>query len=359
MTRYDFRKEGTMLKLKKGIAAVLAAAFALALSACTLTTPEYVLTVDGEQIPAGVYLMYQLNAYSEAENQLEEDQTVKNGQIDGQDAVDWVHEKTLEDLRRWVWINREFDAQGLTLEGDELKNAQSEAASNYDYYGEWYEDNGIGAESYEKFYMAEVKYQKLYEAWLAEQDEISTADAEAYMDENYTHIVSVALPVSDNDGNRVTDEARETINGYAQELADGLNAGGDFDTLAEEAVKKACETAGRDYEEETTLSSLKMDGFSSEQTQGYFSEDVVAAMESNEVGYAMAQVDLSAPMVYQRVANYADDAEFESTYYDSIVSLMRQQEYQDKATEAGSAYAVEEDASAVKAYAVKNIKEQE
>ena len=358
MTRYDFRKEGTILKLKKGIAAVLAAAFALALSACTLKSPEYVLTVDGEQVPAGVYLMYQLNAYSEAENQLEDDQTVKNGQIEGQDAVDWVHGKTLEDLRRWVWIDREFDAQGLTLEGDALAQAQSEAASNYEYYGDWYEANGIGSASYEEFYLTEVKYQALYEAWLDTAEEITLDEAKAYMDEHYVHIVSLALPVSSTEGEQVTDEERAEIDGYARELADGLNAGGDFDALAEEAMRKACETAGREFNEQN-MSDMMMEGFATDTDSGYFSEKVVEELRAHDVGYAMAELELAAPMIYQRTANYESDEDFETNYYDSIVSLMRQQEYQDKATEASSAYAVEEDASAVKAYAVKNIKEKE
>ena len=58
--------EGTMLNLKRWTAAVLCAALGLGLSACTLKTPANVMTVDGVQVPAGVYLMYQLNACTEA-----------------------------------------------------------------------------------------------------------------------------------------------------------------------------------------------------------------------------------------------------------------------------------------------------
>ena len=154
-----------MLNLKRWTAAVLCAALGLGLSACTLKTPANVMTVDGVQVPAGVYLMYQLNACTEAESLVEDGATVQDGQIEGRDAVNWVHEKTVEDLRRWVWIDREFEAQGLKLEGDELTEARNKAASNYEATADWYADNGIGAASYETFYLTETKYQMLYEAW--------------------------------------------------------------------------------------------------------------------------------------------------------------------------------------------------
>ena len=179
------------------------------------------------------------------------------------------------------------------------------------------------------------------------------------MDEHYVNISSLVLPVSDDEGNQATDEARNQIDTYARELTDALNAGGTLSELAEETVKKACEAVGRTYDEESTLSSLMMTGFASDDSNGYFSEEVVQALRDQDVGYAMLQTELSAPVIYQRVANYADDEEFESMYYVQIENLMKQEQYQQLATEGSSGYAVEEDASAVKTYAVKNIKEME
>ena len=69
-----------MLNLKRWTAAVLCAALGLGLSACTLKTPANVMTVDGVQVPAGVYLMYQLNAYTEAERLVEDGAAVQDGQ---------------------------------------------------------------------------------------------------------------------------------------------------------------------------------------------------------------------------------------------------------------------------------------
>ena len=43
----------------------------------------------------------------------------------------------------------------------------------------------------------------------------------------------------------------------------------------------------------------------------------------------------------------------------SLIPILKQEQYQHLATEGSSGYAVEEDASAVKTYAVKNIKEME
>ena len=52
------------------------------------------------------------------------------------------------------------------------------------------------------------------------------------MDEHYVNISSLVLPVSDDEGNQATDEARNQIDTYARELTDALNAGGTLSELA-------------------------------------------------------------------------------------------------------------------------------
>ena len=56
------------MKLKKFTGLLLCAALALSMAACKFTTPAVVMTVEGEDIPAGLYLMYQYQAYSSAKS---------------------------------------------------------------------------------------------------------------------------------------------------------------------------------------------------------------------------------------------------------------------------------------------------
>ena len=60
------------MKLKKFTGLLLCAALALSMAACKFTTPAVVMTVEGEDIPAGLYLMYQYQAYSSAKSKLED-----------------------------------------------------------------------------------------------------------------------------------------------------------------------------------------------------------------------------------------------------------------------------------------------
>ena len=45
------------MKLKKFTGLLLCAALALSMATCKFTTPAVVMTVEGEDIPAGLYLM--------------------------------------------------------------------------------------------------------------------------------------------------------------------------------------------------------------------------------------------------------------------------------------------------------------
>ena len=53
------------MKLKKFTGLLLCAALALSMAACKFTTPAVVMTVEGEDIPAGLYLMLSLIHISE------------------------------------------------------------------------------------------------------------------------------------------------------------------------------------------------------------------------------------------------------------------------------------------------------
>ena len=58
------------MKLKRLLCAAASAVFCLSLAGCVISAPQTVLTVDGEPIPAGLYLSYQYCAYAEAASKL-------------------------------------------------------------------------------------------------------------------------------------------------------------------------------------------------------------------------------------------------------------------------------------------------
>ena len=214
--------------------------------------------------------------------------------------------------------------------------------------------NGIGKESYRDFYMNQMKYQKLYTTYAeTASDKISDADAKAYMDEEYARVQTLILPTVDGEY-KTLDEAKVTvIQGYADEVAAALEKGGDFDKLAEEYLKKALQEAGREYTEDL-LGTAYSASFQTKAAAADDPEGTAAKVFALGMGKTMVDKSNTAPIVYQRIANY--DADTWAGYRDSIVGEMTVRDFENKAKEESAGYAVQEDAAAVRTYSVKKIK---
>ena len=186
------------MKLKRLLCAAASAVFCLSLAGCVISAPQTVLTVDGEPIPAGLYLSYQYSAYAEAASQLSSNEELEDATIEDVPADEWVHTRTIELIRRHVYVERAFEAQGLSIPEDEAASAQSAADQYYEANEELIAANGIGKESYRIFYMNQVKYSALLEAYLEEhRSDVQLDEAKEYMDSTYAHIYQLALPSTD------------------------------------------------------------------------------------------------------------------------------------------------------------------
>ena len=115
------------MKLKKFTGLLLCAALALSMAACKFTTPAVVMTVEGEDIPAGLYLMYQYQAYSSAKSKLEDKSAkVLKSEIEGVKAEEWIHNETVASAKRYVWVEKAFAEAGLTFTEEEQASIDSQ-----------------------------------------------------------------------------------------------------------------------------------------------------------------------------------------------------------------------------------------
>ena len=321
------------MKLKKFTGLLLCAALALSMAACKFTTPAVVMTVEGEDIPAGLYLMYQYQAYSSAKSKLEDKSAkVLKSEIEGVKAEEWIHNEeeqaSIDSQLDTIWANNEA-----------LLAA-----------------NGIGRENYRRFYECEAKYEKLLAEYQdGESDKITDAEAKKYMDETYSRIQTLVLPTTDADSAALPDEKLEELNALAAQLADDLNAGGSMDELGPETLEKAFEICGREYAEDTASSYMSKSFLTAESTS--YSEEFVQGVVAAEVGAAGVYDGYSVPMIYQKIANYEDNDDFTANYKTTILSEITSAAFSDKVEEETAAYAVTEDASAVKTYSPSKIRE--
>ena len=182
----------------KRIAAVV---LTIAMAAASLTgcgkNYEKAITVNGVDVAPGMYLYAQYMAYLEAETMVDASSVdVLSATIEETPAKDWIHTKTIENLKKYIWVEStaaEMEAQ-LTAEDQEYIDYQIE------YYWPMAEslmkDNGIGEETYKKFvtneYLSEyVVFQNLY----GEGGEKEPSDDEIveYMDGKYSRIKGFEL----------------------------------------------------------------------------------------------------------------------------------------------------------------------
>ncbi len=351
------------MRMKRWIVFVLCAAMAFALAGCTFSAPSTVMTVDGKEIPAGLYLAYQREAYYSAQNQREDTKTpVLKSSIDGVKAADWIHTETVDNLKQYLWVEQKFEEAGLSFTQEEQESAEQWLNTIWSYSGELMTENGIGRETYRQLYMNSEKYAKLLEEYRAgPEGQITDEAAKQYMDETYYRIRRLMLPATDADSAALSAEKQAELDALAADLAQQLNDGANLDDLAEEALQQAYEICGREYTEDSLTSDLGS-FFLSAETTG-FEEDFVPSVMSAALGDAgvyqnnTADESVSQPVVYQKIANYESDDDFAENYREAVINEMTSVAFSDRLQAETEAYTVQESAFAVWCYRPSKLKE--
>ena len=129
---------------QKFISLALAVMLLLGVTGCAMSTPASVGSIGGVDIPAGIYLLAQYNAYNTASGaaKLATGETASNvkavlkaectGTINGEevttDGADYVARLTLRSLQYYAAVEKKFDELGGTLD----EAATAEAAKTAD-----------------------------------------------------------------------------------------------------------------------------------------------------------------------------------------------------------------------------------
>ncbi len=373
----------------KIIGASVCAALALSCSSCAAAADA--LTVAGENIRAGIYLYYEYQAMNEAMSKLKEEQPDLDTSAEGFDYFaqtvggmsysDYVVKTTKELCQEYVYVNNKFDELQLSFTEDERKdNYEAISSSWYDenaylqYYGiseptmgEYYENRGIGKQSYTDVYNNSEKREKIFHAYYAEdglfavtQDEINN-----YLKENHAKVKYITVNLKDADGNALeTDEGKKLLKDLADGYAQSLNSGTSFNDVyneyqkylwdQSEAAKKAddaeyeiTEYTRDDKEDSDYETVLNKDSTSpSEEFVSYVfaaEYDKASVMESEDAYYVIVRSDVLS------------DSEWVENNKENAVHEMRGDEFDNTLSTESSALAVTENAAAMSAYAPKKV----
>ncbi len=203
--------------LKRTLATALCGAMILSAASCGSNT-KTALTVDGDELSAGIYIYYQMSALGEAQEKLAEEQPALDTSaenfditaysVEGTPVCEWVKNKAIEQCRRYVAINKKFDELGLALTADESseineyvnglwteENMYAQYIYGVDIIGEYYEQYGIGEQSFKNVYTLAYKEDKVFDAIYGEggslevpADELKASVVEKYALVKYLEI---------------------------------------------------------------------------------------------------------------------------------------------------------------------------
>ena len=294
---------------KKLIALVCALALAVGLVGCSLSTPDSVGTIGEVDIPSGLYLLAQFDAYQTAADLASDDQdatkvssflkaTITVDDVTGETAVvsDYVAQKTLENLESYAAIETRFDELGGVLTPDEETQADSYASQLMEQNGDLYKANGIGLDTLKRFERILIKSNDLLEMCYGTDGEAPVSDAEltSHLEDEMVYIRYVVVPLYNTSTFAFADNDQSAqMLELAQTAAESCNAATPDGASAQTSAFSAAVAAALpdiyavlDSEPSSDASSLSTALLGSDNIDATFSEegtaDAVRALKPGE-----------------------------------------------------------------------------
>lgn len=305
---------------KKLIALVCALALAVGLVGCSLSTPDSVGTIGEVDIPSGLYLLAQFDAYQTAADLASDDQdatkvssflkaTITVDDATGETAVvsDYVAQKTLENLESYAAIETRFDELGGVLTPDEETQADSYASQLMEQYGDTYKANGIGLNTVQRFERILIKSSDLLELVYGVDGEtpVSDADLTSHLENNMYELAYYTIPLYNTSTYASADEdqtsemldlvqdAVDQTNAYAASLT-GLSDSdfssallGYFSGVVTSALPEVYAVLGSTYSSDSNAPSLELIGDSTV-TSAFTAEGAADTIRGLSIGQAAA-----------------------------------------------------------------------
>lgn len=271
--------------IKKITAVAAAAAVMSSMTACGENT-TWGATIDGSDIPAGIFIYYLQSAYYSAQSKLNEENSassdaiasadgttttaaVFSSQIDGKDAKTWIYDEATKSMQEYAAIEAKFTELGLTITADEKDAAKVYCDQMWDYAGEYYTKMGISEKSYTSIYLNSQKRDKVFKTIYSEGGEYAVSDDEikTYLDENYAMINYIAMELKDGSGNLLKSDGKAEMMSMAESYVERYKNGEDFDALNAEytayydnlkaaAAGEAANAAADEAETETSTAEV-------------------------------------------------------------------------------------------------------
>ena len=229
--------------IKKFAGLGMAMAMLLGATGCNIVTPATVGSIGGVEIPAGIYLLSQYNAYSTTTGvaQLATGETASDvkavlkaectGTIGDEEVTatgkDYVAKLTLRSLQYYAAVEKTFADLGGTLDDTATAEAASNADSLWESNSDVYQANGIGKSTVENYELNAEKAKACLDLIYGENGSEPVTDEEYldYIANDCYYIESIQFPVMDHTTSTIaTPDQNAAISDLADQCVAELNA---------------------------------------------------------------------------------------------------------------------------------------
>lgn len=349
---------------KKAAALALAAALCLSQTACGDTS--YIMKANSITVPAGVYILNEIDAISKAYSHEDFDSELKNvmdNKIEDKSLEVWVQEQAKQSTLEYLAVEQQFAEAKLELTEDELSAATYSSDNMWQFYQENYQKVGIAQSSYtariENSYKSNALFMKEYGKGGAK--EISEADLKKDLKENYAQVDVLTFSTQDEEGTAMTDADKKTVETEAKAYLERAKKGEEMATLIAEKKKADADKTADDTEdakedtatEETSVPEVIHNGDASQ--SGTVSASLSTLIfEKAKEGTPTLLSDDSAYYVVLRDAVVTTDADFEEMR-ETLAFNIKGDEYKDTLAETAKALTPEINDNTVKTFSVSKL----
>ena len=240
----------------------MAAAMLLALAGCAMSTPSTVGSIGGVEIPAGIYLLAQYNAYNTASSaaDLATGETANDvkavlkaectGTIGDEEVTatgsEYVAKLTARALEYYAAVEKEFDELGGTLDDAATAEAANTADSLWTSNGDLYTANGIAKSTVETYLLNAQKAKAILKLVYGTDGSAPVSEQEYtdYVNNDCYYVEAVQFPlVNYSTYSMADDDQKAQIMATAETCMAQLNE----QATAETATNSALYTAAMTY----------------------------------------------------------------------------------------------------------------
>lgn len=329
------------MKLKKIIGVALAAVMLCTLfTGCIAHTYDVAGTINGQEIPSGLYLASQFSNYRSAKNLVEDTKKdVLGQQVEGMKAKDWLAQETENYLRRYVCVEQICYDEGIVLT-DDNRSYIEQMSSYWESSLELYEANGIGTISLLKMAVNDMLMEQLFTDMYGEggEREPDDDDLRARYEEKNAHLKYIMVPkyeAAEGEEDRL-DETMEV----AEDILAALESGKTFEQAGEQYLEDAYEIADKTFDEDTISSSITTSYLAYEPADyETYTEEFLAELKAQKVGDCGIVELARNVLVYEKIDSFESDEAFEEMYT-SVLRDVYYGEYEDYLADIYNEYTV-------------------